>query len=43
MSDQATVGDENEQERLGEDPLRQGTSYDEKKFVRDLLEACSRY
>ena len=39
MSDQATLalGDESERE----DPSQQGTSYDEKEFVRKLLESCS--
>ena len=37
MSDQATLGEESERE----DPSQQGTSYDEKQFVRRLLESCS--
>ena len=37
MSDQATLGDESERE----DPSTQGTSFDEKEFVRRLLESCS--
>ena len=37
MSDQATLGDESERE----DPSSQGTSFDEKEFVRRLLESCS--
>jgi len=34
----STLGDESEPR---EDPLEQGTSYDEKEFVRKLLESCS--
>ena len=34
MSDQATLGDESERE----DPSTQGTSFDEKEFVRRLFE-----